>query len=334
MNLSFEVLDLPLRHRFAISRGSKTVASTIVFHLRWNGIEALGESAPSPRYGESYDTIAAHFGARPLEAASPYFMEELLAGRPPAARCGLDLALHDAVGKDLGRPLWQLLGLDPQRTPATSFTIGIAPLDETLAKVREAGAHPILKIKLGRGSEVETIEAIRSIYSGTLRIDPNESWTPEHSVTTLREVERFEIEFCEQPIPAGTPERLRFVRERSPIPIVADEDAKEARDLPALTGCVDGVNVKLVKCGGIRGALTMIHTARALNMNVMLGCMVESAILTTAAAQLSPLADWADLDGPLLTASDPFAGIAYDRGKLVLPDVPGLGVASAGVVAR
>ena len=160
----------------------------------------------------------------------------------------------------------------------------------------------MIKVKLGTGAEIETMAAIRSIYTGTIRVDANEGWTPETAVTILRELERFDVEFCEQPIPAGTPERLRWIRERTSIPIVTDEDSKDANDLPALAGCVDGINVKLVKCGGIRGALAMIHTARALGLKIMLGCMVESAILSTAAAHLSPLVDWADLDGPFLVA--------------------------------
>jgi L-alanine-DL-glutamate epimerase-like enolase superfamily enzyme len=164
------------------------------------------------------------------------------------------------------------------------------------------------------------------MYTGTIRVDANEAWTPEQAVTNLNALARFEIEFCEQPIPAGSPAKLRWIRERSPIPIVTDEDSKDARDLPALYGCVDGINVKLVKCGGIRGALNMIHTARALGFKIMLGCMIETQILTAAAAHLSPLVDWADLDGPFLTADDPFTGVTYADGKIVLPDGPGLGV--------
>ncbi len=326
LDLRLQPLELPLKHPFTIARSSEDVARTIVFRLRWNDVEALGESAPTARYHESEQTIREHFAQRPLSGDSPYLLESILDGRPPAARCGLDLALHDAIGKDVGRPLWQLLGLDPSRTPVTSFTIGIAPIDEMLSKVRETGAHPILKIKLGLGSEIETIEAIRGIYAGAIRIDANEGWNPDQAVTILRELARFEIEFCEQPIPAGSPAKLRYIRERTRIPIVTDEDSKDANDLAALIGCVDGVNVKLVKCGGIRAALAMIHTARALGFRVMLGCMVESAICSTAAAHLSPLVDWADLDGPFLVASDPFAGIVYNRGKIVLPTAPGLGV--------
>lgn len=325
IELAVEPLELPLVHAFTITRSSTTVARTAIVRLRWNGVEAFGETAPSPRYGESIASVAEGLATLSL-GDDPYAMEELLDGLPPAQRCGLDVALHDCIGKDLDRPLWRLLGLDPSRTPTTSFTIGIASPSETLDKVREVGTHPVIKVKLGSGAEIETLEAIRSLYSGAIRIDANEGWTPEQAVTLLRELARFEIEFCEQPIPAGNPERLRWVRERSPIPIVVDEDAKDANDLPGLLGCVDGVNVKLVKCGGIRGALAMIHTARALGLKIMLGCMLESQILTTAAAHLSPLVDWADLDGPFLTARDPFDGIAYDDGKIVLPRDPGLGV--------
>jgi L-Ala-D/L-Glu epimerase len=325
LSLDVSQLDLPLVHTFTIARSSDDVARTALVRLHAGGIDALGESSPSRRYDETVASVAAGLAAHPL-GDDPYALEALLAGLTPAQRCGLDVALHDWIGKDLGRPLWRLLGLDPARTPVTSFTIGIAPISEMLGKVREAAAHPILKIKLGTGAEVETLAAIRDVYRGTIRIDANEGWTPERAVALLRELGRYDVEFCEQPIPAGSPERLRWVRERSPIPLVADEDARGANDLAALAGCVDGINIKLVKCGGIRGALAMIHTARALGLKVMLGCMVESAILSTAAAHLSPLVDWADLDGPFLVARDPFVGLTYAAGKLVLPDGPGLGV--------
>ncbi len=327
IRLEVEPLDLPLKHAFTIARSSETVARTVVVRARWNGIDGLGESAPSARYDESADSVADELRRVDL-GDDPYALERVL-GQPmsPGARCAVDILLHDLIGKDLGRPLWRLLGLDSARTPRTSFTIGIAPIGETIAKVREVGAHPVIKVKLGKGAEVETLEAIRSVYTGTIRIDANEGWDAEQSVALLRELARFDVEFCEQPVPAGTPERLRWIRERSPIPIVTDEDSKNAADLPALRGCVDGVNVKLVKCGGMRAALAMIHTARALGMKIMLGCMVESQILTAAAAHLSPLVDWADLDGPFLTARDPFAGVTYAAdGRIVLPDGPGLGV--------
>ncbi len=329
-DLSISTLSLPLVHPFRIASGEESIATTALLRLRWNGIEGVGEATPVDRYGESVESVAAYFAANPPAGDDPSRLEALLHPAIPAsARAGLDLALHDLIGKVLDKPLYALLGLDPARTPITSFTIGIADPDETLRKVDEVASHPILKIKLGSGSDaeqVETIAAIRARYGGAIRIDANEGWDVERAARILRELERYDIEFCEQPIPAGSPDGLRAVRERTSIPIVTDEDSLVAEDLPRLYGCVDGVNVKLAKCGGIRGALAMIHTARAMGLKVMLGCMVESAIAATAAAHLSPLVDWADIDGPFLTASDPFEGVAYDRGKLLLPSAPGLGV--------
>ncbi|HLI95526.1 MAG TPA: dipeptide epimerase [Candidatus Baltobacteraceae bacterium] len=330
LSLSLTTLELPLVHPFTIARGTEDMARTAVFRISWKGFEGLGESVPIPRYGESVESVIAYFREYPPRGDDPYLLDELLTDDiPPAARCGLDIALHDLIGKDLDRPLYRLLGLDPAKAPVTSFTIGISDRETTLRKVAEIGNHPIMKVKLGLGSvreEVETIELIRSKYTGTIRIDANEGWTPEQAVEVLHEMERFDIEFCEQPIKAGSPEKLRYIKEHSKIPIVTDEDSLRAEDLPKLYGCVDGVNVKLAKCGGIRAAVKMIHTARALGMKIMLGCMVESQISATAAAQISPLVDWADIDGPFLTKNDPFSGMTYRNGKIVLPDGPGLGV--------
>ncbi len=337
LSLSLSVLELPLVHPFKIARNTEEEARMAVFRLAWRDLEGLGESVPIARYDESVESVTSYFKNHQLAGDDPYLLDVLLSGAiPPAARCGLDIALHDLIGKDCGKPLYRLLGLDPSATPTTSFTIGIGDADTTLRKVRELGDHPVVKVKVGAAcaaQEVETIGMIRSHYSGTIRIDANEGWTAEQAVSVLRDIERFDIEFCEQPIPAGHPEQLRYIRERSAIPIVTDEDSRTAGDLPVLRGCVDGINVKLVKTGGIRGALAMIHTARALGMKVMLGCMVESQISATAAAQISPLVDWADIDGPFLTKDDPFTGITYDKGKIVLPDGPGLGVREKAAVA-
>lgn len=330
LSISVTPLELPLVHPFKIARGEESVARTALVRVRYRELEGLGEAAPIERYNESVESVIEYLTANSLASNDPYRLDALLHdGIPPAARGGLDLALHDLIGKDLGKPLYALLGLDPSLAPVTSFTIGIADPETTLRKVAEVGDHPILKVKLGLGSvdeQVETMALVRERYRGIVRIDANEGWDVETAVAVLRELERFDIEFCEQPIRAGNPQGLRAIRERVSIPIVTDEDSMVASDLPKLYGCVDGVNVKLAKTGGIRGALAMIHTARAMDMKIMLGCMVESAIAATAAAHLSPLVDWADIDGPFLTARDPFAGITYDRGKIVLPDAPGLGV--------
>jgi L-Ala-D/L-Glu epimerase len=330
LKVSVSPLDLPLVHPFKIARGEETLTRTALVTVRAGDREGIGEATPIERYGESYESVVEYFATHPLASADPYQLEELLHdGIPAAARAGLDLALYDLIGKDLGKPLYAMLGLDPSRTPVTSFTIGIADPETTLRKVAEVGDHPILKVKLGAGTpeeQIETIALIREKYTGTIRIDANEGWDAATAIRILGELARFEIEFCEQPIPAGHPEQLRVVRDRVNIPIITDEDSLVAADLPRLYGCVDGVNVKLAKTGGIRGALAMIHTARAMGLKVMLGCMVESAIAATAAAHLSPLVDWADIDGPFLTAVDPYEGVTYDRGKLILPRTPGLGV--------
>lgn len=330
VSLTTSTLELPLKHPFKIARGVEYVARTALLRLNWNGIEGLGEAVPIARYGESVESVREYFDSHPLQLDNPYLLQDVLTDKiPPAARCALDTALHDLIGKDLGKPIYELLGLDPAKTPYTSFTIGISSPEETMQKVAEIGNHPVMKVKLGLGSvkeEIETIEAIRSRYTGTIRIDANEGWTPEQSVAVLKEIERFDIEFCEQPIKAGNPEGLRYVSEHSKIPVVVDEDSLFPADLPKLQGCVAGINIKLVKCGGIREGLKMVHVARALGMKIMLGCMVESQVSAAAAAHLSPLVDWADIDGPFLTASDPFTGITYDNGKIVLPTAPGLGV--------
>lgn len=337
LRLSIARLDLPLVHRFTIARSSEDAAHTAVLRLAWNDLEGLGEAAPSERYGENVDSVLSYFAQHPLDASDPYLLDAILTPQiPAAARCALDLALHDLIGKDCGLPLYRLFGLDPRATPVTSFTVGIADPQTTLQKLADIGEHPIVKVKLGRGdvrADVETVELVRSVYTGTVRVDANEGWTPEEAVVALNELRRFDVEFCEQPISAGRPEQLRYVRERSPIPIVTDEDSRTAADLPGLIGCTDGVNVKLVKTGGLRGAIAMIHTARALGFKVMLGCMVESQISAAAAGHISPLADWADIDGPFLTKGDPFTGIRYEDGKIVLPEGPGLGVRERAAVA-
>jgi L-Ala-D/L-Glu epimerase len=328
--LTTEMLSLHLRHTFTISRGSEDVAETVLLRLRADGFEALGESAPVSRYGESVELVRDQLAALQLGDADLWRFDDVLDMLPAqahGARCALDLALHDLAGKRLGAPVYRLLGLDPQRATETSFTIGIADLAKTIEKTKEARHFPILKVKLGAGKEIETLEAIRSVYSGRIRLDANEGWTPDAAVSMLASLERFGIEFCEQPIEAGHPDQLRFVKERAPIPIFADEDVRTLDDLARLYGCVDGINIKLVKCGGMREAVRMIHAARALGMQIMLGCMIESSVLATAAAHLTPLCDHADLDGPLLVDDDPFAGVRFEGGRLRLPDAPGLGVA-------
>jgi L-alanine-DL-glutamate epimerase-like enolase superfamily enzyme len=330
LTLSVAASELPLLKPFRVASFSISTAATVVATLRYGAYVGYGEAAPLKRYGDSVDSVLAFYDTYALpEDASPFATQQILDGVPAVARCALDLALHDLQGHLLGASLKQLLGLEGLTSPPTSVTIPIGDITSVVARARELSDVPVLKVKVGAGgdgSDVALIEAIRSVYAGTVRIDANEGWTPEQAVAILRELERFGIELCEQPIPAGSPEQLRWVSDRSPIPIVVDEDALEAADLAPLIGCAYGVNVKLSKCGGIRAALAMIATARALGFRVMLGSMSESSILATAGAHLGPLVDWVDVDGPLFLKSDPYVGVSYKNGRLVLPLGPGLGV--------
>jgi L-Ala-D/L-Glu epimerase len=328
-SIALERLALHLRHTFTIARASEDVATTVLLTLKVGGVTALGEASPIERYNESADQVADVLQRLPLDGVDLWRFDDVLDLLPVhayAARCALDLALHDLAGKRLGVPVYKLLGLNPERALETSFTIGIADLEKTVEKTKEARHLPVLKVKLGGGNEIETLEAIRSVYSGRIRLDANEGWTPQGAVSMLKALKHFDIEFCEQPIDAGHPEQLRFVKEHSPIPIFVDEDSRTLTDIARLHGCVDGINIKLVKCGGMRAALAMIHAARALGMKIMIGCMIESSVLATAAAHLTPLVDYADIDGPLLITDDPFVGVGYDGARLRLPDAPGLGV--------
>jgi len=327
MQIRASVMRLPIVRPFRIANRTITESATVLVEVDWNGITGYGEAAPFARYNVSVESVMAFYRGYRAPVSDPYRIEDVLAGIAPTERCALDIALYDLIGKDLGKPLWQLLGLDRSKAGVTSHTIGIEEtIDATLERVRERASLPVLKIKLGEGKEIETLEAVRSVYGGAIRLDANEAWDAEQTVRLLREMERIDIELCEQPIPAGRPEQLRYIRERAKIPLIADEDAIVASDLPALIGCVDGVNLKLAKAGGIRAGLAFIHTARALGFKVMLGCMLESPVLCSAAAQLAPLVDWPDIDGPLFLAHSPFDGVDVSRGTIVLTDAPGIGV--------
>jgi L-Ala-D/L-Glu epimerase len=236
------------------------------------------------------------------------------------------MALHDLAARRLGVPLFEMLGLDPERTPQTSFTIGLDTPDVVVRKVREASAYPILKVKMGAADDRSVLSAVRDSTDRAIRVDANEGWTPEDALERLSWLAGMGVEFVEQPLPADQIEETRALRRRSPLPFYADESVHRAEDIPRLAGAFDGINIKLMKCGGIAEALRMIAVARAHGMKVMLGCMIESSVAITAAAHLSPLVDTADLDGNLLLERDPFVGATVRSGCLELPRTPGLGV--------
>jgi L-alanine-DL-glutamate epimerase-like enolase superfamily enzyme len=342
MRLTSEVLELRTRHAFHIARAASTpVRRTVWVRLRdEEGFEGWGEAAVStPYYGETAETVRAVLPrlAQALDEAAagdPFSLERIeralqqSVGYNPAARAGISAALHDLIGKRLGVPVWKLWGLDPAAAARSSFTIGIDALEVMREKVREAAGYRILKIKVGTERDEEILRMIREeAPEKAVRVDANTGWTVKQAIRALPMLEEYGVELVEQPLPPEDLEGLRLLRERSPLPIVADESCKVATDIPRLAGVVDGINIKLAKCGSLREALRMVHCARAHGMSVMLGCMVESTLGIAAAVQLAPLVDSVDLDGAALLANDPFRGPGLEPdGRLRLNSEPGLGV--------
>ena len=337
MRLRHEPLDLVTKYDFRISSmGVRRVHKNLLVRIEHDGVEGLGEAAPSRYYGESRALAEAALDAWAPQLGEDPFALEALAARLDtvlkgqwAARAALDMALHDWIGRKLGLPVWRLLGLDAAATPLSCVTLGMAPPAEMEEKIETVLGFPLVKVKLGAPGDVENLRLVRRRYAGRLQVDANTAWSPADAVRVLRQIEPLGIELVEQPVPREDLAGLRWVRERSGIPVFADESAHHLRDLGNLAGCVDGVNLKLMKTGGLREMLRMIHAARALGLKVMLGSMVESSLALSAAAQLAPLADYLDLDGHWLLRDDPFAGAPRDRGAIALSGQPGLGVAPA-----
>jgi L-alanine-DL-glutamate epimerase-like enolase superfamily enzyme len=332
-------MRLRLRHTWTTVMSSSDTRDTILVRYARDGIVGLGEGAPIKRYNETaQDAVVALASVRPLIlAGDPWQHRELMAQvmtRLPgqwALKAALDAALMDWVGKRLGVPLYRYLGLDPRKAPVTTFSIGIDSPEMTRQKVREAAEFPVLKIKVGLSTDEASIAAVRSQTSKPLRVDANEGWqSKEEALRKIKWLETQGVELIEQPLPAAMHDEMRWLRERVKMPIFADESCLHPSDIPRLADAYDGINVKLDKCGGVWEALRMIHTARAHGMKVMLGCMISSSLDIAAAAHLSPLVDYADLDGFLLIDNDPFSGLRADHGKLILSAEPGLGVSPRG----
>ncbi len=325
MRVTTEPFDLNLRTTFTIATSSTDVRHNVLVRID----EGLGEAPVVPQYHETAQGVMDYVArVAPLLGADPFQLEEILARLPRTSMAGyaaMDVALHDLLGKRLNIPLYKLFGLNPARVPETSLTIAIDRPEVMAARAKESG-FPILKIKLGAGNDVGIVRAIRRATSARLRLDANEGWTREQAATLIPQLAEYDVEFIEQPLKREDREGLRWLKARVNVPIFADESAQTAQDLPKLAGAVDGVVVKLMKSGGLRGALKTIAVARALDLKVMLSCMVESSVGVTAAAHIAPLADYVDLDGPLLIVNDPFVGLRYEGAHILLPDAPGLGL--------
>ncbi|HEX9970440.1 MAG TPA: dipeptide epimerase [bacterium] len=333
--LEYKIKQLNLTHTWTISRNSSDVKNNVFVKYTRNGVFGIGEAAPNIRYNETPEsTIDVIKKAIPIiEKFDPWHFVDMgyaireLAEEQTAAKCALDIAIMDWVGKSLGVPLYKYFGLDKTKAPVTTFSIGIDKPEVMQQKIREAEQYPILKIKVGRDNDEEIMKAVREVTDKPLRVDANEGWkTKEEALEKILWLEKMGVEFIEQPMPSHMLEETRWLRDRVNIPIIADEAVKKASDIPTLATAYDGINIKLMKSAGIQEALRMIWMARSLGMKIMLGCMIESSCAIAAAAHISPLVDYADLDGNLLISNDPFKAATVNRGKMTLPDKPGLGL--------
>lgn len=334
LQMDAEYLELRTKHPFIIARGGRSEYRTVWVRLRdGEGHEGWGEAAPSKFYGETAESVMAALphltSALPSD---PFDLEgterrlESILRYNAAARSAISAALHDLAAKRLGIPLYRLWGLDPSRAPRSTFTIGLDTPERVRAKVAEAAEYPILKVKLGGENDVEVLRAIRESTESEIRVDANCGWTVKQAIAMLPVLQEFGVTVLEQPLPPGQLDGLGEITRRASIPVIADESCETAADIPPLAGKVDGINIKLAKCGGLREALRMIAVARTHGMVVMVGCMIETSLAITAAAHLTPLVDIVDLDGAALLASDPFVGAGITGGQVTLPDGPGLGV--------
>lgn len=333
-----EIRRLNLRHTWTTTMSASTYRDTLHVSFTKDGITGYGEGAPIIRYHESPESAknAVDSIAPMLAAADPIQFDKVLSGvfkgisGEWAAKAAIDIALMDWVGKKYGTPLYRYFGLDSKDAPVTTFSIGIDTPEITRQKVREAEAFPVLKIKVGLDTDEQTIAAVRSVTDKPLRVDANEGWKDrEVAIRKIDWLAKQGVEYVEQPMAADRLDDLRWISERASIPVFGDESCQRLSDIPKLVGVFQGVNIKLDKAGGILEAHKMIQVARALGFRIMIGCMVSTSCSVSAAAHLSPLVDYADLDGNLLIANDPFKGVLVDRGKLVLPDRPGLGLQPA-----
>lgn len=335
MKLEIEALKLEPHYPFRISRETQQKRDAFVFVLTWEGITGFGEASPSPYYGEDAQSVtsAARKVKGELEGEPERLKERLAAGdlrqtldRHASVRAALDMALWDIIGKRENRPLFALLGLDRAKTPATSFTIGIDTSEVVDRKVDEAEPYRILKMKMGLPGDMALLDRVIARSGKTIRVDANEGWDVETALQMCGELGERGVEFVEQPIHHDNEEDLRTLKRVSPLPVILDESIRTPDDIAACRDQGHGINIKLMKCGGITPALVMIEAARRADLKVMLGCMIETSIAITAAAHISPLVDYADLDGNLLVSNDPFIGVTVQNSKLVLPEGPGLGV--------
>jgi L-alanine-DL-glutamate epimerase-like enolase superfamily enzyme len=332
--LRFSPYTLHLKHAFTLATSSRTTTPAVLTEIEYDGITGYGEASMPPYLGESQESVIRFLSQLNIsQFTDPFLTEDILTyvdGVMPgnsAAKASVDIALHDLTGKLLGKPYYRILGLNPEKAPLTSFTIGLDTPEVVRQKVAEAEPYRVLKVKLGRDNDREMVDVIRSCTDKPLCADVNQGWNDRrHALDMAWWLKEKGVIFLEQPMPKERKDDIAWLTAQSPLPVIGDEGIQNVNDLIRQKDVYSGVNIKLMKCGGLSGAGKMIDTARALGMKVMIGCMTETSCAVTAAAQLSPLVDWCDLDGNLLISNDPFDGLKIVNGKVTLPDRPGIGV--------
>ena len=334
LNLRFFPYELKLRHAFNLARSQRTTTPDVQVEIEYDGLVGYGEASMPPYLGENVESVTKFLSSLDLSQFSdPFRIEEIheymdsVAPDNRAAKASVDIALHDLLGKIMGQPWYKIWGLNPDKCPNTSFTIGIAKPDGVRQKVDEASPYKVIKVKMGLDNDKELVEIIRSKTDVPICVDANQGWADkEKALEMCHWLAERNCLFVEQPMDKKAIDDTAWLRERSPLPIIADEFLQRLPDVRRAAGAYDGINIKLMKSTGMHEAYQMATLARAMGMKVMLGCMTETSCAVTAAAQLSPMVDWADLDGNLLIANDIFDGIKINDGKIILPERPGIGV--------
>ncbi len=334
--LRFIQYDLQLNHTFTIANSSRSSTPDMLTSIEFDGITGYGEASMPPYLGESVETATKFFSLLDLgQFHDPFQMDDILSYVDSvipgncAAKAAVDIALHDLVGKIMGQPWYKIWGFDPADTPNTSFTIGIDTMEMVRQKTLEATPYKILKVKLGQKTDREMIETIRSVTNVPLCVDVNQGWTNKQmALDMIHWLKGKGVVFVEQPMPKTAIDDMAWLTEHSPLPTIADESLQRLPDVLKAKGVYSGINIKLMKCTGMREAHQMLTLAESLNMKVMIGCMTETSCAVSAAAQLSPKCEWADLDGNLLISNDPYSGVQVIDGKVILIDRPGIGISS------
>jgi len=332
--LKYYPYTLQLKHTFTLATSSRTTTPVVLTGITYDGITGYGEASMPPYLGESHESVMKFLSLLNLSQFSDPFLlvdileyvDKVMPGNY-AAKASVDIALHDLIGKLVKEPFYRLFGLNPDKAPLTSFTIGLDSPEIIRQKVAEAEPYKILKVKLGRDNDREMVEVIRTITDKPLCVDVNQGWKDRSLALDMAGwLKEKDVVFLEQPMPKEMKDDIAWLTERSPLPVIGDEAIQNVKDVMENKDVYSGINIKLMKCGGLNAAMKMINVARALGMKVMIGCMTETSCAVTAAAQLSPLVDWCDLDGNLLISNDPFDGLKVVDGRVTLPDRFGIGV--------